>query len=114
MLIDIEETSEALVCHLAGNMEQHTAHEFRAAVASLPATARVVFELSSVPFVDSSGLGALIGAVRRIREMSGDVVVCAPRTSVARVFGMVGLPRIVPVLPSLEEAAGYFSDPVGA
>ena len=114
MLISIEETNEALVCRLAGNLEQHTAPEFRGAVAGLPATERVVFELSSVPFVDSSGLGALIGAVRRIREMGGDVVLCAPRPSVDRVLKMVGLPRIVPVLPTLADVASFLSDAVVA
>ncbi len=114
MLISIEQTGEALVCRLAGNLEQHTAPELRSAVAGLPATGRVVFELSSVPFVDSSGLGALIGAVRRIREMGGEVVLCAPRPSVDRVLKMVGLPRIVPVLPALGDVTSFFSDPVVA
>ncbi|MGC8626095.1 MAG: anti-sigma factor antagonist [Acidimicrobiales bacterium] len=109
MHVDLQRTEPALVCHLVGNLEQHTAPDFREAIASMPAVPHLVFDLCAVPFIDSSGLGALIGAVRRIRELGTDVVICSPRPSIKRVLEMVELDRVVPVLPALEDAARYFS-----
>jgi len=106
--VDLQQTEPALVCHLVGNLEQHTAPDFREAVASMPVAPRLVFDLSAVPFIDSSGLGALLGAVRRTRELGADVVLCSPRPSIRRVLEMVELDRVVPVLGTLEQAGQYF------
>lgn len=114
MLVKCEQTDLALVCHLEGNLEQHTVAQFREAVSVLPSEQPVVFELSAVPFIDSAGLGALIGAIRRTRELGGEVAVCAPRPSVSRVLQMVGLPRIVTVTGSPKEAVEYFAGPAVA
>jgi anti-sigma B factor antagonist len=100
--------------HLEGNLEQVSAPQFREAVAGLPSKKLVVFELSAVPFVDSAGIGALIGAVRRIRELGGGVVVCSPRPSIDRVFRLTGLARVVTVAGSTTEAIGRSSSAVVA
>jgi anti-sigma B factor antagonist len=98
-----------VVCHLTGNLEHLTVVEFRESVAQLSGAKQVIFELSAVPFVDSAGLGALIGTVRRTREQGGEAVVCGARPSVQRVLEMVGLHRIVNVFGTLDEAQAYFS-----
>ncbi|MGH9106980.1 MAG: STAS domain-containing protein [Acidimicrobiales bacterium] len=102
--VTCEETGQAVVCHLQGNLEHATVAHFREAFTTVPPGRPVVFDLSGVPFIDSAGLGALIGAVRRTREMGGEALVCAPRPSVNRVLEIVGLPRIVNVAASVEEA----------
>ena len=83
--------------------------EIRQAVVQFAPKSQVVFSLQDVPFIDSAGLGALIGAIRRIREMSGDAVVCSPRPSVDRVLQIVGLPRIVEVFGTVSDAKAYLA-----
>jgi anti-anti-sigma factor len=107
MRVTFDETEAGVICHLVGNLEHLSVTQFRDAVAQLRDTRRVIFELSAVPFVDSAGLGALIGSVRRTREVGGDAVVCSARPSVKRVLEMVGLPRIVNVFDTLDEAQAY-------
>lgn len=84
---------------------------FREAIFQLAGKKQVIFELSGVPFVDSTGLGALAGTIRPIREWGGDAVVCSPRPSVNRVFEIVGLPRVVSILKSVEAARAYLLRP---
>jgi anti-sigma B factor antagonist len=107
--VTFEQDEAGVVCHLTGNLEHVTVVEFRESVAHLGGAKQVIFELSAVPFVDSAGLGALIGTIRRTRERGGEVVVCAARPSVQRVLEMVGLPRLVNVFGSLADAQAYFS-----
>ena len=104
MHVDYDEVGAGLVCHLVGNLEHLSVDEFREEVAQLRANAHVIFDLSAVPFVDSAGLGALIGAIRHVRDLNGDVIVCAARPSVARVLDIVGLSRIVAVVEDLAKA----------
>jgi anti-sigma B factor antagonist len=112
--VKCEEIGAALVCHLQGNLEQLSVPQFREAVAGLPSKKLVIFELSAVPFVDSAGIGALIGAVRRIREFGGDAVLCSPRPSISRVFLLVGLARVVTVAASTSEATEHWPSTVVA
>ncbi len=109
MSVTFEPSEAGVVCHLTGNLEHLTVVQFRESVAYLGGAKQVIFELSAVPFVDSAGLGALIGTVRRTREQGGEAVVCAARPSVQRVLEMVGLHRVVNVFDNLPEAQAYFS-----
>jgi anti-sigma B factor antagonist len=106
--VTFDETEAGVICRLIGNLEHLSVAQFRDAVAQLRDARRVIFELAAVPFVDSAGLGALIGAVRRTREIGGDAVVCSARPSVKRVLDMIGLPRVVNVFDNLDEAQAYF------
>jgi len=109
MQVTFDEMGTVAVCHLVGSLESATVGEFREALGQLNLGRPVIFVLESVPFVDSAGIGALIGAVRRIRELNGDAAVCSARPSVGRVLKMVGLSRIINVFDTLGEAADHFS-----
>jgi len=62
-----------------------------------------------VPFVDSAGLGALIGGIRRAREAGGDVAVCCNRPTLVRLLHTTGFDRIVTVADTVAEAAASLS-----
>ena len=88
-----------------GELDAFTVSQFRQALAELASTPRLIIDMSSVPFVDSAGLGALIGGIRRARELGGDVSVCCNRPTLVRLLRTTGFDRIVTVADSLEEAA---------
>ena len=112
MLVSCHETEASVVCHVAGDLDHSSVGEFREAVAHLSKKKRVIFELSAVPFVDAAGLGALIGAVRRIRDRrGGGAVVCSARPSVRRVLQLVGIPRVVTIVDSVRDAQAYLKQP---
>lgn len=98
-------SGEVEVCSPRGTLEAATAAEFREEAASVCGSAHVVFDLSEVTFIDSCGLGALIGAIRRVREHGGRVVLCSPRAPVTRLLRVVGMDRLVTVHDSLVAAA---------
>jgi anti-sigma B factor antagonist len=108
MLTVIRKMKSAVVCYMQGNLESETVPDFRASVAALRPGSKVVFDLQEVPFVDSVGLGSLIGAARRIRESGGDAVVSRPRPSVRRVLHLTAIDRSLSVFASVREAADHF------
>ena len=55
--------------------------------------------------MDSAGLGALIGGIRRAREADGDVAVACSRPTLTRLLHTTGFDRIVPVIETVEVAA---------
>ncbi len=92
------------VCRLAGEVDAYTVGDFREALAGIDNVRWLVIDLSEVPFMDSAGLGALIGGIRRVREAEGDVAVVSTTASLNRLLHTTGFDRIVPVTESLSDA----------
>lgn len=91
-----------------GELEAFTVPCFRQAVSELTSPADLVIDLSGVPFIDSAGLGALIGAIRRTRELGGQVSLACERSNLIRLLRNTGFDRIVLVAPTVEEATTAF------
>ncbi len=66
----------------------------------------IVLDLSDVPFVDSTCLGVLIGALRRAQENRGGLRLAAAQPRVRRAFEIAALDDIFPMFDSVEEASG--------
>jgi anti-sigma B factor antagonist len=103
--IHIEETADYTLCRPSGELDAYTVGEFREALGGVTDVKALLIDLSDVPFMDSAGLGALIGGIRRTREGGGEVAVACSRQSLTRLLHTTGFDRIVPVAESVEEAA---------
>ena len=71
----------------------------------------MLIDLSEVPFMDSAGLGALIGGIRRAREAEGDVSVACSRPTLTRLLHTTGFDRIEPVTETVADAERALLDP---
>ena len=103
--IQVEDGGDYTVCRPVGELDAYTVGQFREALGELSSSPRLLIDLSSVPFMDSAGLGALIGGIRRARESGGDVAVSCSRPTLIRLLHTTGFDRIVPVAETVEEAA---------
>ena len=64
----------------------------------------VVVDLTSITFIDSAGLGTLVGAHRRMRESGGRLRVVRPPALVARAFELTGLDEVLELRDNREQA----------
>jgi anti-sigma B factor antagonist len=87
-----------------GDVDLKTARSFRSAIdeAAQDGKPRLIVDMSSVPFMDSSGLAALIGAQKAFRDQIRLIVVCPE--NLRRIFEVTRLDAIVSVVGSLPEA----------
>ena len=108
--IQIENADGYVLCRPVGELDAFTVSQFRQALAELASNPLLLIDMSGVPFVDSAGLGALIGGIRRARELGGDVAVACNRPTLTRLLHTTGLDRIVTVAESLEEAAASLKE----
>jgi len=107
--IEQEHTDDGYtICRPIGELDAFTVSQFRQSLAELASGPRLVIDMSGVPFVDSAGLGALIGGIRRARELGGDVVVVCNRPSLVRTLRTTGFDRIVAMTDTLDEAKEAF------
>jgi anti-sigma B factor antagonist len=109
--IELDNTDTGLtICRPVGELDAFTVSQFRQTLAELASSPRLLIDMSGVPFVDSAGLGALIGGIRRARELGGDVAVCCNRPTLIRLLRTTGFDRIVTVAETIEEAAAALEE----
>ncbi|MGZ4711183.1 MAG: STAS domain-containing protein [Acidimicrobiales bacterium] len=109
--IHVEENATYTLCRPVGELDAYTVGQFREALVELASKRRLLIDLSEVPFMDSAGLGALIGGIRRAREAEGDVSVACSRPTLTRLLHTTGFDRIVPVTETLEDAIEALVNP---
>lgn len=67
---------------------------------------RIVVDLTDAPFVDSSGLGALIGGLKTARQAGGDLRIAGAGEQILAVLGLTNLDRILRPYATVEDARG--------
>ena len=64
----------------------------------------ILVDLSDVGFIDSTGIGVLVGALKRVREAGGELAVINANENVSSIFGIVGLENVIPMFGSRADA----------
>lgn len=108
--ISTAEDDGAAIVRMEGELDSFSAARLREELAGAVAYEATIIDMREVPFVDSSGLGALVGGLRRIREAGRGVALCCTRPSVRRLLAMTGVDRLVPVTGSPVEARGLVDE----
>jgi anti-sigma B factor antagonist len=112
--IQVEDADGYTLCRPVGELDAYTVSSFRDALGRLAGASKLLIDMSAVPFVDSAGLGALIGGIRRARESGGDVAVSCNRPTLVRLLHTTGFDRIVTVAETVEDAASALTSPASS
>ena len=81
--------------------------QFAAAIAA--GQRKLIVDLSKVGFVDSAGLGSLIGGMRAARQAGGDLRIANPSEQSKMLLSLTSLDQVLKIHPTIEEALGGFS-----
>lgn len=93
--IDTQKTSDATRIVVCGEVDVSNAAEMRGAIEAALATnpASLEIDLSDVAYIDSTGIGVLVGAAHSAAEAGGSFAVLNPQPNVKRVLGMLGVEK---------------------
>lgn len=87
-----------LIVRLAGELDHHTAenlrNEWKDMLYNHPVK-HVILNLEGISFMDSSGLGVILGRYKEVLQLDGEMVVCSVSPSINRLFEMAGLFKII-------------------
>ena len=106
MDVKVTESRQVTVVAVTGDLDTASARQMKRALEDLldQGKSRLVVDLGGVGYIDSAGLGELVRAMKRARETTGDVRVCALRGNVQRIFELTRLNEGMAVYPTLREA----------
>jgi anti-sigma B factor antagonist len=106
-------TGDVAIVAVVGELDISTAPELRGALVDAAAAdpSHVVVDLTELEFLDSTGLGVIIGAFGRAKEAAGTLRVVCPQERFRRLFRITGLDGLMPVDESLEAAMASLGVP---
>ncbi len=98
---------DVLLVRLTGELDQCSASGIRRDLDQMlldPRVRHLVIDLKDMPFMDSSGLGVILGRYRMMQERGGTVSLMHLSPQVKRVYDLSGMARIIPVVEEKEAA----------
>lgn len=98
---------DVLIIRLKGELDHHTAEQLRTEAEQKISESEIkhlLFNLEGLSFMDSSGLGVMLGRYKQISQWGGRMIVCAISPSIYRLFELSGMFKIIQLAETEEEA----------
>ncbi len=100
MAVELQTREKQLVAMLSGEIDHHCAQPMRAEIdakidACQPET--LILDFAGVTFMDSSGIGLIMGRHRLMEQIGGEVIVRDPPQHIRRVIRLSGMERIAQI-----------------
>ena len=110
--VDVRRDKDVPVLDLSGDVDSYTCAKLRRAIIDLlrNGDSRVVISMANVRYIDSSGLGTLVGGLSRVREKNGDLAISGANPQVSKVLSITGLSKVFNVFEDHAEAARSLRD----
>lgn len=89
-----------LIALPSGDIDHHNAKALRESIDSniyLYRASTVILDLSKVEFMDSSGLGLILGRYAKIRELGGKLIIADPTPATERILKLAGTEKMITV-----------------
>ena len=101
-----QEKDKLLIFEMTEEIDHHTTEKIRRKMDHeiqryMPK--RVLFDFNSVTFMDSAGIGMLIGRYKIARMFGASVELINVKPSIKKIFEMCGVLKIIPIAPSIEK-----------
>ena len=97
---------DCTVLEVGGEIDVYTAPKLREQFAELVDDGRydIVVDLEKVAFLDSTGLGVLVGGLKRVRTHDGSLRLVCTQERILKIFRITGLDKVFPMYESVEVA----------
>jgi len=73
----------------------------------------ILFDLEKVAFIDSSGLGVILGRYRKAKENGGRMAISNANPRITKILELSGITRLIPVYPTTSQALRFLGRGVG-
>ena len=96
------------IIEVGGEIDVYTAPRLREAIVTAvdAGHTRLVIDVRKVDFLDSTGLGVLVGALKRVRADGGSLDIVCTQERILKIFEITGLDKVFGLHATVEEARG--------
>ena len=107
MIVNFEVERDILVVMLKGELDHNIAEEIRVKIDDKIESCiidNMVFDFSGITFMDSSGIGVVIGRYRKMKAKGGNLYIANAKGNINRIFELSGLYKVIKKYDTVEEA----------
>lgn len=93
------------VVRMGGEVDLYTAPDLKTTIYEIldSGTNSIILDMTGLEFMDSSGLGVLVGTLKRVRSSGGSLCLICDRDNLLKVFSLTGLDKVFTIHANLEE-----------
>lgn len=108
LVVQVDDRDGWAVAHVHGDVDMTTAPRLREQVIDVVVGGQpnVVLDLQGVDFIDSTGLGVVVGLLKRTRSQGGDLRLVSTRSGLRSVLELTALHHALPLADTVEAAIG--------
>ena len=97
-----------LIINISGDIDHHAAKPLREEIDThlyLYRATTVILDLAEVEFMDSAGLGLILGRYQKISDLGGRLIVANPDRSISKILALAGMEKLITIKKSEENTA---------
>jgi anti-sigma B factor antagonist len=104
--LNVRKEGDHAVLGVGGEIDVYTAPKLREKLIELVSDGEyhLVVDLEKVDFLDSTGLGVLVGGLKRVRNHDGSLQLVCTQEKILKIFRITGLTKVFPIHSSVAEA----------
>jgi anti-sigma B factor antagonist len=104
--LNVRTEGEFAVLEVGGEIDVYTAPKLREKLIELVSDGayHLVVDLEKVDFLDSTGLGVLVGGLKRVRNHDGSLQLVCTQEKILKIFRITGLTKVFPIHASVQDA----------
>lgn len=104
--ISIKDANNVIVFKVEGDFDNLLCLKYKNAITEIIArkkTDLTVFDLSQVNFIDSSGIGLLLGRYKQVNEYQGKLIICGVNKQIKKTLAISGIALIIDTYEEIYE-----------
>lgn len=110
MELNFKKKNKTIIILITGEIDHHTSKELRRQTESAfiqLGGRNIVFGFEHVTFMDSSGIGMLIGRYKQLQAVDGRIAIACANEKISEIIRISGLTKLLPSFDTIEEALSY-------
>lgn len=110
MELNFKKKNKTIIILISGEIDHHTSAVLRQQTESALAQMggrNIIFGFENVVFMDSSGIGMMIGRYKQLQAFGGRIAIACANEKIAEIIRLSGLTKLLPMFDSIEEALSY-------
>ncbi|MDI6605370.1 anti-sigma F factor antagonist [Aceticella autotrophica] len=110
MNISFKKVSNTLIVKVKGELDHHTANMFKEDVDKEYGKGfkNIIFDFKQLNFMDSSGIGVILGRYKKVKENKGNISIVNPNSQLLKVIELSGLLRVINYYDKIDDAINNF------
>jgi anti-sigma B factor antagonist len=104
--LDHRSEGDRTILEVGGEVDVYTAPKLRERLVELVGEGhyKIIVDMTKVEFLDSTGLGVLVGGLKRVRSHDGTLALVCNQERILKIFRITGLTKVFPMFDTLDEA----------